>query len=310
MKFLATPIAHAVANASVFVDVGSFPILASFSLSSCPPALSQTQRPSGNSDLLTKASRTIFFYDTSVLIILSQAFAGEAPTTVIATHLGARLLSLFAVHRSLASSAHGQIWAATFVPTGQIYAIKVVPFAEKSWKVCQALRREVNMLSRASTIPGAVRVHLSAYDAHSAFFVTDLYRAGSLAQFLAGKGRLTCRQAVFYLQQLLKIIERFHANGIVHGDITPENVFVEDDGTLVLGEVGAALPFDVPNRLANLAPDARADGLVRLTPLFAVGGTPAFMAPEIWRREGYGPAVDYWAAVLCYFVIRTGRVSN
>ena len=89
------------------------------------------------------------------------------------------------------------------------------------------------------------------------------------------------------LCQLLGALEHVHSKGIVHGDISPANVLVSDVG----GQIHAYLiDFGLAARLS--AADA------------GYGGTPGYMAPEVYRGEARTHRADLYSfGVLAYEVL-------
>ncbi len=71
-----------------------------------------------------------------------------------------------------------------------------------------------------------------------------------------------------------------HDAGVVHRDLKPENVLLRDDGVIKVVDFGLA---------GGLQP-ATGDTRSRLA-----AGTPRYMAPEQWRGDPQGTAVDVWA---------------
>jgi serine/threonine protein kinase len=69
-----------------------------------------------------------------------------------------------------------------------------------------------------------------------------------------------------------------HDKRIIHRDIKPSNVFVMEDGSLKLGDLGLGRYLDLQSILA-----------------FSQVGTPLYMAPEILRGEGHHFASDIWS---------------
>ncbi|CAL5096068.1 unnamed protein product [Urochloa decumbens] len=73
---------------------------------------------------------------------------------------------------------------------------------------------------------------------------------------------------------------------VVHGDVKPRNVVIGADGRAMLADFGCA------RRAGSKGP---------------IGGTPAFMAPEVARGEEQGPAADVWALGCTVIEMATGR---
>jgi serine/threonine protein kinase len=78
-----------------------------------------------------------------------------------------------------------------------------------------------------------------------------------------------------------------HGRSLVHGDVKARNVVVGADGRAKLADFGCARTMDS---------------------MLPIGGTPAFMAPEVARGEEQGPAADVWALGCTVIEMATGRV--
>jgi serine/threonine protein kinase len=89
-------------------------------------------------------------------------------------------------------------------------------------------------------------------------------------------------------------LERTHAKRIVHRDVKPENLFMDIDGHIVLGDFGIA---------RKLRP-----GEITI-PCDDMFGTPAYTAPEMFTGEPYGREVDLWAFGVMLYELITGNVS-
>jgi len=121
--------------------------------------------------------------------------------------------------------------------------------------------------------------------------VTEYHPAGDLHTLLLTKG--SPRNVVrFYMAELLIAIERTHAKRIVHRDVKPENLFLDNDGHIVLGDFGIA---------RKLPPGENT------IPRDDVFGTPAYTAPEMFTGEPYGREVDLWAFGVMLYELITGN---
>ena len=70
--------------------------------------------------------------------------------------------------------------------------------------------------------------------------VMPLYERGSLAQRIAEEGALPPNEVVEVAIQLLEGLRDLHHCNIVHRDIKPQNVLIDDRGTLLLADFGLA----------------------------------------------------------------------
>jgi p70 ribosomal S6 kinase len=84
-----------------------------------------------------------------------------------------------------------------------------------------------------------------------------------------------------------------HAKRIVHRDVKPENLFIDNDGHIVLGDFGLAYKLR--------AGETTVPGDEKF-------GTPAYTPPEMFTGEPYGREVDLWAFGVMLYELITGKV--
>jgi serine/threonine-protein kinase len=135
--------------------------------------------------------------------------------------------------------------------------------------------------------PGAVEVRdIDVAEDGSPFLVMELLEGMPLADLARAPGGVELASLLRWVDELLDVLAAAHAQGIIHRDIKPDNLFVQSDGRLKVLDfgiarvragvsskpttrVGAALgtaPYMPPEQIRGVEIDARAD-------LFAVGAT-------------------------------------
>mmetsp|Transcript_68934 Transcript_68934/g.121870 ORF Transcript_68934/g.121870 Transcript_68934/m.121870 type:complete len:603 (+) Transcript_68934:72-1880(+) len=92
--------------------------------------------------------------------------------------------------------------------------------------------------------------------------------------------------------QALRGIEHMHVRRIVHRDVKVQNFLYGSPGTRTLKLADFGLSTRVP----------------RDTNLEAVCGSPAFMAPEMVLKNGYGLKIDMWALGVTYYMLMYGTL--
>src|SRR5262249_2238265 len=76
----------------------------------------------------------------------------------------------------------------------------------------------------------------------------------SLRDLLTREGPLQADAAVRMALQLVQGLGAAHAMGLVHRDVKPENVLLDSEGRVLLGDFGIARELgDTPRRIATLA---------------------------------------------------------
>jgi hypothetical protein len=136
--------------------------------------------------------------------------------------------------------------------------------------------REAVSAASASACGYVVRVHDAGEWDGRPFFTMELLRE-SVAERLAAAAP-TRGTAVRWLEQAALALDHLHAHGIVHRDVKPSNLLLDDAGDLRLADFGVAI----------------VSGETRLTAAGAAVGTAPYMAPEQERGEAE-PASDRYA---------------
>ncbi len=124
--------------------------------------------------------------------------------------------------------------------------------------------REATAVARVRH-PGIVEVYDIGEDQGHLFFTMRLVPGRSLAQRLR-EGRISPRLAAHTALQVAEALQHAHDSGLVHRDVKPGNILLDDTGDAVLTDFGLVKEFD--------------SGEVSLTRDTQVLGTPAYMAPE------------------------------
>ena len=89
----------------------------------------------------------------------------------------------------------------------------------------------------------------------------------------------------------------------MHRDVKPDNIFLDDDDHLVLGDLGLAMPIVPPGHTF----DPNEYNHWRLKDM---AGTLQYLAPEMWKGEPYDFSIDVWSYGCTVFEMILGRVST
>jgi serine/threonine-protein kinase len=125
--------------------------------------------------------------------------------------------------------------------------------------------REINFVSQL-THPHIVPIFAAGEAAGLLYFVMPYVTGESLADIIQREGRLPPRRALRWAAEVALALEFAHKHDIVHRDIKPHNILLQDDLALV-ADFGVARAV----RAARTEP-ITSDGLTL--------GTPAYMSPE------------------------------
>lgn len=126
------------------------------------------------------------------------------------------------------------------------------------------------------------------------FFLAMKYMpGGSLKDVLAKEEHIPFDRAVEIASQIAEALGFAHSRGLVHRDVKPGNILLEQDGTARLSDLGFAKALSS----ANSASLSVSGGIV---------GTPAYIAPEVWEGKETGPATDVYGLACVVYEMITG----
>jgi eukaryotic-like serine/threonine-protein kinase len=142
--------------------------------------------------------------------------------------------------------------------------------------------------------PNVIQVYEYGQHDSRPFLSMEFLPGGSLADFLRAKGKLDSRAAAELVEKVALGVGAAHDNGIVHRDIKPGNVLLDECAEPKVTDFGLA----------------KRGGRDDLTRTGAVMGTPNYMAPEqaAGRTKFVGPAADIYALGVILYECLTGRV--
>jgi len=122
------------------------------------------------------------------------------------------------------------------------------------------------------------------------YFSMEYVVGCSLAELLKKRGRIDTEQAVGYVLQAARGLKHAHDRGIIHRDIKPDNLLLDEHGTVKVADLGLVKTPELTkfqDRLCQRETDGERSGLHSLPPdmtgVRMALGTPAFMAPEQCR---------------------------
>ncbi len=212
------------------------------------------------------------------------------------------LLNHYIVHDLIGVGGMGAVYRGQQRETHQAVAIKVL------WRDLATDPVEVKRFTRearaASLVahPNSVRVFDFGTDprSHSLFIIMEFLAGHKLSDVLRHTPALDPIRAVHICTQVCKALEETHRHGIVHRDIKPDNIFLQE----LAGEHDFAKILDFG--LAKFVTGSyERNDLTR--PGFVVG-SPEYMAPEQAAGSAVGPAADIYALGVVMYELLTGRL--
>ncbi|HLT40621.1 MAG TPA: protein kinase, partial [Enhygromyxa sp.] len=192
--------------------------------------------------------------------------------------------------------ANMQVVRAVHRPTDARVVIKRPITVVSSARVFGRLLHEHAMLTRLAGVPGVARVRaLEQHGGHVAIVLEDP-NFRSLAKVLAERERLPIEVALRIGLALARVLEGIHANGVVHKDIKPQNLLVDEACTQVV-----LLDFGIASWLSQEATTASIPETLE--------GTLAYISPEQTGRtaRSLDARTDLYSFGVLLFELLAGR---
>ena len=205
--------------------------------------------------------------------------------------------------REIGRGASGTVYLARDSLIGREVAIKSFRVAgpppggpgETRRRGVRSLRDDLLREARSAGVlahPNIVTVYdLVERPDRSLFMAMEFVRGRSLAEILAPGRRLDFERAVDLVAQIASALDYLHTMGVVHRDVKPANILLDESGQVKLTDFGIAQLDQGP-----FGDDGD-----------AILGTPSYMAPEqLLGREVTGRA-DVFSLGVVLFEMLTGR---
>ncbi|TPP66393.1 Death-associated protein kinase 1 [Fasciola gigantica] len=135
-----------------------------------------------------------------------------------------------------------------------------------------------------------VKLHEVFHCEDAVVLILDLVTGGELFARVAECERLSEEEASNFVEQILLGIQHMHSLGVVHLDLKPENIMIEDLASrkIKIIDFGLARVLNPNETFQDMA------------------GTPEFCAPEIVNFDPITFATDMWAVGVITYILLTG----
>ena len=138
------------------------------------------------------------------------------------------------------------------MPEGTVVAVKVL--RQELMHDPDLVRRFKNESKAISLLnhPNIVKVYDVSVSENLQYIVMEYVDGMTLREYLNERGgKLTSRETVHFISQILKALDHAHHNGVVHRDIKPQNIMLLDNGQLRMMDFGIARISRAENQLTG-----------------------------------------------------------
>ena len=198
----------------------------------------------------------------------------------------------YEILKRLGEGGMGAVYKARDHELDRLVALKVIrPELAGHPDILRRFKQEL-ILARQVTHKNVVRIFdLGSADGRK-FITMDYIEGRDLKSILVERGKLPPAEVVPIFQQICRGLEAAHVEGVVHRDLKPQNVMVDDAARVWLMDFGLARSMEL-------------SGLTRTGVLM---GTPDYMSPEQARAEKVDARSDLFSLGIIVYEMLTGRL--
>ncbi len=213
--------------------------------------------------------------------------------------IGKKLDGLYEVRELIGSGGMANVYKAVSlgqngpVPAGTVVAVKVL--RAEFMHDPELVNRFKNESKAISLLhhPNIVKVYDVSVTDRLQYIVMEYVNGMTLREYLNERGgRLTSRETVHFISQILYALEHAHSNGVVHRDIKPQNIMLLDNGQLRMMDFGIARISRAENQLLS----GKAMGSVH------------YVSPEQARGEVTDPRSDIYSVGVMMYEMLSGKL--
>ena len=160
----------------------------------------------------------------------------------------------------------GVVFKAMDMNLEKLVALKMIdPFLSRDENFLQRFKTEARALARLEN-QNIVGVYALRETEYGLFMVMEYVSAKTIAEWLKEKGRFNAPETIAIGSQIINAIRHAHKVGVIHRDIKPNNVLLNEDGTVKVMDFGLAKVIQ--------------EGGTQNTVTHAAAGTLYYMSPE------------------------------
>lgn len=158
----------------------------------------------------------------------------------------------------------------------ECWAVRVMKVPEQD--ILHKIKIEAAVMSMCSN-PNIVNYHSSYYYMNCLFMFIEFMDGGCLTEVIYQYMRnIPENIAAFIMKEILLGLDVLHRHKQIHRDLKSDNILVDKNGRIKVADFGFAIQLTKEQKNRK-----------------SVVGTPAWMAPELIKKEMYNELVDVWS---------------
>ena len=175
------------------------------------------------------------------------------------------------------------VWKVKYKLTNEFFALKEMSKKRiLDGNMKNNILKELRILSKLKH-PFISNLHFAFQDLDYLYLVTDLFTGGDLQYNFEKQGKFSEKQVKFFIACVIQGLSYIHKNNIIHKDIKPQNLILDEKGYVHIIDFGISRENDRNNYLHT-------------------SGTYVYSAPEIFFKKHYSFSFDFYSIGVIMFL--------
>ena len=196
----------------------------------------------------------------------------------------------YEIKDALGAGGMGTLYLASDPHLGRLVAVKLLHASQVTPDLRARFAREARAAAQLNH-PNIVTVHDFGEHGDVPFLVMEYVRGETLGEMIQRRASVPLTTRLEWLQALCSGLAWAHRHAIVHRDVKPGNLMIDEHGTLKILDFGLARMADALMTQSNV-----------------LLGTPAYMAPEQWLGHPVDHRSDIFATGVVAYALLGGRL--
>jgi len=228
---------------------------------------------------------------------------GEAVTANRVPNATPRAIGRYEIKAAIASGGMGTVYRAVQDHPHRVVALKVLRQGVVSPQAIRRFRHEAEILGRLKH-PNIAQVHdagtFDEGEGAQPFFAMELIEGAPLTRYAESK-KLGTRDRLRLFEKVCDAVQYAHHRGVIHRDLKPDNIFVDEHGEPKILDFGVARATDADIQVTTLRTDVG-----------QLIGTIPYMSPEqvSGNPDDLDTRSDVYSLGVVLFELLTGRLPH